>query len=472
MTPESQALAVLRGELTDILSGSFFVFFGLVSFLIALVRRRGGVRLLVWIGIWSFVFGSHSLVQSAAIQSVAPPWFRPAMTLWAVCASYLTLVAAVLAYLELTIGPMRRLLQVLLFSNIAVAAGGIVGYVLTGRAEILIVPNQILAVIGLVALLFTLAVPNLSKRFLVLSRHRVLTVGTFLFAAQALWTNIARTFDRAVPGIYGSLGFAILLMSFAYVALDMILANERRLLSVNKELQIARELQFAILPAGPPKAAKLRIAAAYEPMTAVAGDFYEFVAIDESRIGFLVADVSGHGVPAALIASMVKVAVQAADGCAGDPGEVLRRVGGLLHNNLRGQFVSAAYLWIDSSERAAVYSAAGHPPLLHWRHASGELQRVESNGLLFGVMPNVQYPACRIPLERGDRFLLYTDGVTESENVDGEQFGDRRLEEVVREGQSFAADDLLRHISSELYSWRPETINQQDDITLIIIDVL
>ena len=472
MTPESQALAVLRGELSDILSGSFFVFFGVVAFLIAIIRRRGGVRLLVWIGIWSFIFGSNQLVQSNAIQAASPPWLRPGLTLWGVCGSYLTLVAAALAYLELTIGALRALLRFLLFANVVVAIAGIGAYLFTGRPETLIIPNQLLAVVGLAALLITLIVPGFSRRFLILAGHRVLTVGTFIFAAQALWTNVARTLGRNVAGIYNSIGFAILLLSFAYVAFDLILANERRLLAVDNELQIARQLQFSILPSSPPKAAKLRIAAAYEPMTAVAGDFYEFIVRDEQRIGFLVADVSGHGVPAALIASMIKVAAQSVDGCAGDPGEVLRKISGVLHNSLRGQFVSAAYLWIDTASGKAVYSAAGHPPLLHWRKSSGELVRIESNGLLFGVLPDVQYPVCQIPIECGDRFLLYTDGVTESENESSEQFGDRRLEQVVREGQKLAADDCLRQISDELQRWRPETMTQQDDITLIVIDVL
>jgi len=261
-------------------------------------------------------------------------------------------------------------------------------------------------------------------------------------------------------------------LSFAYVAFDLILANERRLLAVDNELEIARQLQFSILPSSPPTAANLRIAAAYEPMTAVAGDFYEFIVVDEQRVGFLVADVSGHGVPAALIASMIKVAAQSVDGCAGDPAEVLRRIGGVLHGSLRGQFVSAAYLWVDTSSSTAVYSAAGHPPLLHWRKSSGELVRIESNGLLFGVLPNAQYPVCRFPIECGDRFLLYTDGVTESENEAAEQFGERRLEQVVREGQELAADECLRRIFEELQRWRPETMTQQDDITLIVIDVM
>jgi len=105
-------------------------------------------------------------------------------------------------------------------------------------------------------------------------------------------------------------------------------------------------------------------------MTAVAGDFYWFIAVDPTRAGFLVADVSGHGVPAALIASMIKVAMQSVVPCADDPGAVLRGLERALSGQLRGQYVSAAYLWLDTESRKALYSAAGHPPLLRWRKAS------------------------------------------------------------------------------------------------------
>ena len=107
------------------------------------------------------------------------------------------------------------------------------------------------------ALLAAVAVPGLSRRFLVLAEHRVLTVGTFIFAGEALWVNLGRPFRVEVPSIYSSLGFAALLLSFGYVALNMILANERRLLAINNELAIARQLQFSILPGAPPAAARI-----------------------------------------------------------------------------------------------------------------------------------------------------------------------------------------------------------------------
>ncbi len=238
------------------------------------------------------------------------------------------------------------------------------------------------------------------------------------------------------------------------------------------ELETARQIQSSILPESLPELENLRIATAYHPMTAVAGDFYQFVRSDSNHLGILVADVSGHGIPAALISSMIKVAMQPVAVHADDPAQVLSGLNRILSSEAHGQFVSAAYVWIDAENRNALYSAAGHPPLLCWRNTRGEMQRIESNGLLFGVEPDSEYPVCRVPLEPSDRFLLYTDGVTETENAAGEAFGDCQLERVVRENRLQPASELSRQVLSELQTWRPAGMNQQDDITLIIVDVL
>jgi len=129
-------------------------------------------------------------------------------------------------------------------------------------------------------------------------------------------------------------------------------------------------------------------------------------------------------------------------------------------------------LWIDAEANSARYSAAGHPPLLCWRNASGELLRVESNGLLFGVAADCEYPVRTLSAERGDRFLIYTDGLTEPENACGESFGERRLDQVVGENRAQPASELTTQLLCELRKWQPASTSQQDDITLIVADVM
>jgi sigma-B regulation protein RsbU (phosphoserine phosphatase) len=205
-------------------------------------------------------------------------------------------------------------------------------------------------------------------------------------------------------------------------------------------------------------------------MKAVAGDFYEFIPVDGEQMGLLVADVTGHGVPAALIASMIKVAMQSVMACADEPGEVLRGLNRILYGLLRDQLISAAYLWLDTGNCKALYSAAGHPPLLRWRE--GKLEGIESNGLLFGVIPEADYPVCDLSIHSGDRFLLYTDGVIEPQNAGGDSFGDRKLEQVVRDNQFCPPAELSDQLLSEIGVWQSASMGQQDDITLIVIDAV
>jgi serine phosphatase RsbU (regulator of sigma subunit) len=167
---------------------------------------------------------------------------------------------------------------------------------------------------------------------------------------------------------------------------------------------------------------------------------------------------------------MIKVAMQSVVSRAYDPPEVLRGLNRALAGQLRGQFVTAGYLWIDVEQRKALYSAAGHPPLLRLR--DGALEYIESNGLLFGVTQDSDYPVCEMPLNSGDRFLLYTDGVTEPENALGDSFGDNKLEQVLRANQSRPPAELSDQLLSEIRRWQPASTAQQDDITLIVVDVV
>jgi sigma-B regulation protein RsbU (phosphoserine phosphatase) len=268
------------------------------------------------------------------------------------------------------------------------------------------------------------------------------------------------------------MGFAVWLVALGYIAVERAFENEKRLLSIESELETARQIQFSILPESVPAMPRLRIAAAYRPMSAVAGDFYQFIRLDDYCLGVLVADVSGHGVPAALISSMIKVAMQSVTAWAADPARVLVELNRILSPELRGQLISVAYLWIDSEHHCARYSAAGHPPMLYWRNSDGELLRVESNGLLFGVTPEGEYPVCNLALQPQDRILLYTDGVIEPESATGEEFGKRRLDELVESHHLSPGSELVDTVLSQLREWPPESSSQQDDITLIVVDVL
>ncbi len=158
----------------------------------------------------------------------------------------------------------------------------------------------------------------------------------------------------------------------------------RQLQAIRSELETARQIQSSILPREIPEIAGLDIAARYLPMSSVAGDFYDFLTIDEKRIGILVADVSGHGMPAALIASMLKIAFAAQSAHACDPARLLSGLNRSLCGKFQGHYVTAAYALIDTEKQTICYAGAGHPPLLRRENASGKAHRILENGLFLG----------------------------------------------------------------------------------------
>ena len=186
----------------------------------------------------------------------------------------------------------------------------------------------------------------------------------------------------------------------------------QQLLAINNELEMARQIQLAILPRETPKIRGLDIAARYLPMSSVAGDFYDFIIVDEQHVGILIADVSGHGLPAALIASMLQVALTAQLAHASEPGRVLAGLNRALCGKFTNHFVTAAYVFVDMEKNSISYAGAGHPPLLLWRASTGSASEVMQNGLLLRPFSRRNLLChCSCPWELGDKAILYTDGI-------------------------------------------------------------
>lgn len=459
-----------RTEFAVTVLGTIFLSIGVGACCIAVVRGSSARRVLGWFGIFSALYGVRLFAAVPDAFSVLVGSLSPAapQVVWLI--TYVIMIPALLFWAELTVGTLHRLFEIMVIPASAIALAGIFAVWFHEPPARFMPYNNVLVICALLALAIANVVPRIGKRYLVI-QSRVSATGTLILAAAVIHDNLSGTFLnlRSYPFLE-PLAFALFVWSQGWVAAQKVFADERRLLAIEDELAIAREIQASILPSNVPELSRMRISAAYLPVTAVAGDFYWFIAVDPHRAGFLVADVSGHGVPAALIASMIKVAMQSAVTCANDPPAVLRGVERALSGQQRGQLVSAAYLWLDTENRKALYSAAGHPPLLRW--SQGKLETIQSNGLIFGVMSGCDYPVCEISIAAGDRFLLYTDGLIEPENLNGESFGDRRLGEVVSESPLLSSSEVSDRLLSEIRRWQPASTSQQDDITLIVIDVL
>ena len=247
----------------------------------------------------------------------------------------------------------------------------------------------------------------------------------------------------------------------------------QQLLTIQNELETARQIQLSILPSEVPKIEGLDIAARYVPMTSVAGDFYDFIVVDEKHIGILVADVSGHGMPAALIASMLKIALSAQGAHAADPAQVLAGLNQTLCGKFQYQYVTAAYLFVDMQKRTLTYAGAGHTPLLLWGGSSKGVRDVAENGLVLGKFPFATYSSVELPLTAGDRALLYTDGISETTNLAGVQFGIDCFKQFLGTEQSTSADQFADRLLEELSRWsdRGSAEDLDDDITMVAIHV-
>jgi len=246
----------------------------------------------------------------------------------------------------------------------------------------------------------------------------------------------------------------------------------RQLLELNNELEMAREIQLSILPHEIPKIRGLEIAARYVPMSSVAGDFYDFIIVDEKHLGILVADVSGHGLPAALIASMLKVALAAQALHAVDPARVMGGLNQSLCGKFKHHFVTAAYVFLDMEKNTMSYAGAGHPPLLLWRTATGNVSEVLQNGLLLGLFPEASYSVVELPVEPGDKAVLYTDGILETRSPSEQEFGLDLFKGFLESNHNLTADKFADLVLDELANWseHPKGYGQDDDITLLAID--
>ena len=246
----------------------------------------------------------------------------------------------------------------------------------------------------------------------------------------------------------------------------------RQLLDINNELEMAREIQLAILPHEIPRISGLEIAARYIPMSLVAGDFYDFIVVDEKHVGILVADVSGHGLPAALIASMLKAAFAAQAPHASEPARVLSGLNQSLCGKFKNHFVTGAYVFVDMEKNCIKYAGAGHPPLLLWRQSSAAASEVLENGLLLGFFKDAPYSVVEVCVQPGDKAVLYTDGILETRSPSKEEFGPDLFKVFLESNHDLKADKFADLMLDELTGWSEnhKGNGQEDDITLLVID--
>jgi sigma-B regulation protein RsbU (phosphoserine phosphatase) len=200
----------------------------------------------------------------------------------------------------------------------------------------------------------------------------------------------------------------------------------------------------------------------------VSGDYFDWVRIFDDQIGIVVADVSGKGVPAALLMAFLRACLRAAIHIGYAPHISMAKVNYLLWESIeRNQFVTAIYAVLDATNKTLAYTNAGHnPPLL--MDADGTARFFEKGGLPLGMFRDARYYEYYLAIEPGQVFVMYTDGVTEALSPESEEYGRERLERIVREGRHLTARELIRFIHQDVMRWTGER-GASDDITFFVI---
>jgi serine phosphatase RsbU (regulator of sigma subunit) len=236
---------------------------------------------------------------------------------------------------------------------------------------------------------------------------------------------------------------------------------------VEQELHVARRIQQASLPEAVPALEGWKIYPSYRPAREVGGDFYDFLELEDGRLGLVVGDATGKGVPAALVMSttcgMLRAVTQASDY---SPGEVLQRVNEALATRIpANMFVTCFYGILDPGTGSFAYANAGHD--LPYVRRGGDAEELMARGMPLGLMPGMTYEEKEIMLGAGDRALFYSDGLVEAHNLEGEMFGFPRLQALVAEHAE--GEPLVDFLMEELYSFTGDWWEQEDDITLVTL---
>jgi len=254
---------------------------------------------------------------------------------------------------------------------------------------------------------------------------------------------------------------------------DLEVANEELesfYYSVEQELGTARSIQHALLPKDLPKLQGWKIAYHYQPAREVGGDFYDFLRLDEGRIGLVIGDVSGKGIAAALVMANTQSVLRAVARRGNiAPGQALAEANEVLYAYIpSGTFVTCFYGVLDLESGRLVYANAGHDPPYSQR--GGDAQELRARGMPLGLMPGMPYEEKEAVLAAGDDLLLYSDGLVEAHDPEGDMFGFPRLRKLIMAQSAGSGEELVDFLLAELTRFTGTDSEQEDDITLVTLE--
>jgi anti-sigma regulatory factor (Ser/Thr protein kinase) len=238
---------------------------------------------------------------------------------------------------------------------------------------------------------------------------------------------------------------------------------------IQQELRVARVIQQTLLPKEVPDLPGWRMDAFWKPARAVSGDFYDFIQFPDGRLGVVVGDVTDKGMPAALVMATTRSILRSTAEHLVDPGEVLRRTNDLLCPDIpQNMFVTCLYALLDPRSGVLRYANAGHN--LPFRRTPDQVLELRARGMPLGLMPDMDYEEKETELLPGDNMVLYSDGLVEAHNPQGQMFGTPRLQQMLRTPE--CGKGLIECLMGELTSFTGPGWEQEDDVTFVIVDRL
>ena len=264
-----------------------------------------------------------------------------------------------------------------------------------------------------------------------------------------------------------------LLASHVAIIIEKVMLHEQLIEKKRLEgqLEVARQVQLELLPARDPQLEGYDISAYNFPTEEVSGDYYDWVQIYDDQIGLVIADVSGKGVPAALLMAFLRASLRAATHVGYSPHISMAKVNYLLWESIeRNQFVTAFYAILDVTNKTLTYTNAGHnPPIL--LKQNGDLSFINRGSIPLGMFKDTRYHEYYLTTDPGDVLVLYTDGVTEANDSHGEEFGRDRLAQAVMANRQLGARELISAVHTEVLAWT-EGRGFTDDVTFFVIKAL
>ena len=264
-----------------------------------------------------------------------------------------------------------------------------------------------------------------------------------------------------------------LLASQVAIIIEKVMLHEQLIEKKRLEgqLEVARQVQLELLPARDPQLEGYDISAYNFPTEEVSGDYYDWVQIYDDQIGLVIADVSGKGVPAALLMAFLRASLRAATHVGYSPHISMAKVNYLLWESIeRNQFVTAFYGILDVTNKTLTYTNAGHnPPIL--LKQNGDLSFIDRGSIPLGMFRDTRYHEYYLTTDPGDVLMLYTDGVTEANDPHGEEFGRDRLAQAVMANRQLGARELISAVHTEVLAWT-EGRGATDDVTFFVIKAL